>query len=310
MKGISVIIPFYNASKNIKRLFDSIFEYFNNQNFEFIFIDDCSNDESSSIIINNTNGINNVKLLHNKKNLGAGLSRNQGIDISLFDYLMFLDSDDSLEKDALFILYNKCKDNKLDCLLFDYKRIGKNKRKIYKTIEHAKEGLICFDDVVLKSSSSVCGKVYRSEIIKKNEVVFPNFKRYEDFAFEQQVFSFCNVFYYLEQPLYNYYQNPDSITNNYNYKDFRYPFLSYQYIKERIDFKQDNFELYYAVFIKEVIYGLIRFKHQTEFNLEIKNYIRLTFFTIDIKKFIFTKTFKKLNMKSKIAYYLYLLKQN
>ena len=96
----SIIIPFYNAEKFLKRTVFSILNQKRN-NLEIILIDDCSNDKSSKIYKNFIKKYNYVRIIKNKINCGVGISRNKGILNSRGRYLIFLDSDDYLFPKAL-----------------------------------------------------------------------------------------------------------------------------------------------------------------------------------------------------------------
>ena len=69
-----------------------IVEFTKNLNFEIILINDDVDDKN---FINNFSKIDHrIRLLHNDKNLGAGLSRNKGMEISKGEYIAFCDCDD------------------------------------------------------------------------------------------------------------------------------------------------------------------------------------------------------------------------
>ena len=97
---ISIIIVNYNKSKFIKDTLHSVHEQ-TFKNWECIIIDDCSSDNSISIITNFIKKDSRYKLIENSKNLGASNSRNIGYESAKFDYVIFLDSDDVLTVDCL-----------------------------------------------------------------------------------------------------------------------------------------------------------------------------------------------------------------
>ena len=109
---VSIIIPVYNASKYLKETIATIEEQ-TYENWEAIFVDDCSNDNSKKIIENSIKKDKRIKLLTNNKNSGAAVTRNNGINYSNGEYICFLDADDKwdkrkLEKQIKFM-------NNLDC---------------------------------------------------------------------------------------------------------------------------------------------------------------------------------------------------
>lgn len=66
------------------------------KDFEIIFIDDCSSDNTSQIILELQKKDQRIILLKNKKNKGPFYSRNKGAIFSRGEYIQFVDSDDIL----------------------------------------------------------------------------------------------------------------------------------------------------------------------------------------------------------------------
>lgn len=93
---ISVIIPYYNAADSINDTISSVIKQKGEYFFEIIIIDDCSEIQlDSSIIKYNFNDFNySITILRNEINLGVGLTRTRGINVSSGDFIAFLDSDD------------------------------------------------------------------------------------------------------------------------------------------------------------------------------------------------------------------------
>ena len=100
---ISIIVPIYNLEKYIYRCIESILKQ-SYMNYEVICVDDCSSDSSVMIVKELTKLDNRVRLICNEKNLGPSITRYNGILASKGDYLFFLDGDDTISEDALFVL--------------------------------------------------------------------------------------------------------------------------------------------------------------------------------------------------------------
>ena len=87
---ISVIIPTHNRFEFLSELISSIFSQ-SYQNFEIILIDDVSSDKTSEVYGNYHD--KRLKYYRNHENLGAGLSRQKGYNLSDGDYIIFCDDD-------------------------------------------------------------------------------------------------------------------------------------------------------------------------------------------------------------------------
>jgi len=104
---VSIITPLYNSeafiSETITSVLNQTYKY-----WELVLIDDASTDATSSIASRFVAKHSNVFLLKNETNLGAGHSRNRGIQVAQGDFITFLDADDlwkpeKLEKQIQFI---------------------------------------------------------------------------------------------------------------------------------------------------------------------------------------------------------------
>ena len=89
---ISVVIPFYNCEKCIKRAIDSVLNQ-NRNDVLIILSDDGSTDKSIKICEKYVQKYQNIKLIK-AANSGPSGARNRGIDAAEGDYIIFLDADD------------------------------------------------------------------------------------------------------------------------------------------------------------------------------------------------------------------------
>ena len=112
---VSILIPVYKAEKYISQCLESVLRQTYN-NLEIIIVDDASPDNSiaiaESLIQKNENKFD-IKILHNEKNKGIAETRNTLLDYATGDYILFVDSDDYIEIDAIDSLANIV--NKADC---------------------------------------------------------------------------------------------------------------------------------------------------------------------------------------------------
>src|SRR5690606_22460427 len=96
MISISVVIPCYNASKTIERCVESVIKQTYKVD-EIVLIDDCSTDETWTILENIEVKHKNtffIQLISTGKNSGPSVARNMGIEASKSNWIAFLDADD------------------------------------------------------------------------------------------------------------------------------------------------------------------------------------------------------------------------
>ena len=117
MIRVGILVPIYNVGKYIERCARSLFEQ-TYSNIEYVFVNDCSTDNSIAILENilreYPNRTPHVKIVHHKSNRGSAASRNSGLDNSKADFLMFVDADDWLEKNATELLLQKQQETDAD----------------------------------------------------------------------------------------------------------------------------------------------------------------------------------------------------
>ena len=119
---ISIIVPIYNAEKYINKCVDSLLRQ-TKKEIEFILINDGSTDNTDSLLREYKD--KRIKYFKNK-NQGIGKTRNFGIDKAKGKYLMFIDSDDYIEKDACEKLFNKAENSKLDLVVCNFYKVYDN----------------------------------------------------------------------------------------------------------------------------------------------------------------------------------------
>lgn len=101
---ISIVIPFYNDIENFARLCISLQDYANCSDIQIIIVDDCSAQEQSSALAEQSVllGWQNLQVIHCGTNGGASKARRIGIEVSKGEYIAFLDSDDGWAKNKLY----------------------------------------------------------------------------------------------------------------------------------------------------------------------------------------------------------------
>lgn len=233
---ISVIVPIYNAETYLDKCISSIL----NQTYkmlELILINDGSTDSSLEICQKWQEKDNRVVLV-NRENKGVSESRNEGIEIAKGKYISFVDADDYLDKNCFQMVMDSNEANNYDIVVFNYYLAFPNNNIIGVTgFENDR-----FEYEILRENGIrgfACNKVYKAEII--NQIRFDkNIKVCEDLLFNFEV-SFNNLklkYYFIDKPLYYYFQNRDSACSKKFYSDLT-KFIAYERIISMLE-KYDN----------------------------------------------------------------------
>ena len=100
MDLVSIIIPYYKKKKYISTTINSaICQSY--KNIEIIIVYDDENYDDLKLLEEIKKKDERIRIIKNKKKMGAGLSRNIGISSSTGNYIAFLDADDTWEADKL-----------------------------------------------------------------------------------------------------------------------------------------------------------------------------------------------------------------
>lgn len=110
---VSIIMPSYNCGKFVEETIRSV-QAQTYQNWEIIFMDDCSTDDTVKLVSKLREKDSRIRLFQNKGNMGAALSRNNALQEAKGRWIAFLDSDDlweptKLEKQIRFMEENNYK---------------------------------------------------------------------------------------------------------------------------------------------------------------------------------------------------------
>ena len=118
----SVVIPVYNTESYLAECIDSLIHQ-PYENFEAICINDGSTDKSLQVLEDFAQKDGRIKVI-NQKNQGVSAARNAGIDAAVGDYIIFLDSDDFLAENCLYIFSQIIEKEKPDVIQYDLKVFG------------------------------------------------------------------------------------------------------------------------------------------------------------------------------------------
>ena len=121
MPTVSVIIPYFKKINYIKKTLNSVLNQ-TFQDFEIILVYDDNNLDDLKTLENEYKNNSKIKIIKNKSNLGAGISRNIGIKYAKGEIISFLDADDFWLPEKLNKQLKFMNDNNYDFTFCDYKK--------------------------------------------------------------------------------------------------------------------------------------------------------------------------------------------
>ena len=253
---ISVIVPIYKVEDYLHRCVDSIINQ-TYTNLEIILVDDGSPDNCPMICDEYAEKDSRIKIIH-KENGGLSDARNAGLDISTGEYIMFIDSDDFVDKDMMKSMMQNMIDNEADMVVCNINYVYDDKEVVkynqadrildrYEAMEeYLKDGIV---------QAIACNKLYKKELIE--EIRFELNKTNEDEFFTYKVVDKANKIYYNSKPYYNYLQRSSSIMGKYSIKRLDGVEASY----ERLNFIHEKYPSLY-IDEKRNFYNLCIYSYQ------------------------------------------------
>ena len=174
---VSIIIPYYKKREYILKTINSILDQSYNH-FEIILIYDDENLSDLYYLEKSFKLEKKIKIIKNSQNIGAGFSRNRGMDYAKGEFIAFIDADDIWKKSKLEVQINFMVNNKLKFSHTSYEIIDKNGKVLGKRYSRNFNKV---DDLVKSCDIGLSTVIFKKEIID-DQTKFPNLKTKEDFV--------------------------------------------------------------------------------------------------------------------------------
>lgn len=224
---VSIITPLYNSEKFIEETYESIKKQ-TYEKWEWIVIDDCSNDESFNILKKLQKNDDRIRILKNKVNLKAAKSRNKGLDISKGEYITFIDSDDLWDNDFLEKQIKILNAKEINIIFSSYRRYSEDLSvSIDNYIVPSK---ITYNELLKENYMSCLTVLFRKkqfEKIRFNEKL----KMHEDFVLWLEILEKEKIIFGNQEILATYRIRNNSISRN-KIKNLLYMFFIIKNIKK------------------------------------------------------------------------------
>ncbi len=210
MPKISVIIPCYNCEKYVAKCLDSVLAQ-TFQDWEAIVVNDGSTDGSVEILNRYAAKDSRIKVV-TQENQGQAAARNRALKLVSGQYVCFLDSDDFYDAEFLMDLFTEAQYVNADIVMTNTKYV---ERKSVKQTHFGHKILTKFSDKVkVLPHGGVWDKIYKIDLIKNNQIIFPEGLYWEDNLFVINALFYSDKFSVIDGSGYNYVCNPNSTTRD------------------------------------------------------------------------------------------------
>lgn len=218
MPLLSVIIPFYNGEKYVKRI-GEMFLAQSERDFELICVDDGSTDGTLKALEALKNTELTVKVIH-KENGGVSSARNAGLEHAEGRFISFVDSDDVVAPDYVSVLSQNLA-KKFDILVFQLRKLHENDKKEASTTD---EGARPYGNIALLTDFAKYPTRYGAvslfiskEFYDKYNFRFrEGYRYYEDYEFLYRVFFMARDILLTEHQIYFYVLHKGSAIQSFN----------------------------------------------------------------------------------------------
>lgn len=225
LKKVSIVIPVYNAELTIEKCVKSILQQ-DYKNIEIIVVDDGSTDKTQDIIENYKEKDKRIRYIK-QNNSGVSTARNNGMNKAEGEYIVFVDSDDWLKKNMISRMVEIIEKENVDVVRCNYDDIYEKKtvsgpayedvnnkkyfHKEYKT-SNIYDHFLTDNEPLKNLVMLLCIK---RKLLTYNSIYFDKeLYMLEDVLFYQKILHFSKSIYFLNENLYNYYENPNSVTHS------------------------------------------------------------------------------------------------
>ena len=210
-KLVSIIIPVYNASRFLEETINSIQEQ-TYSNWEAIFIDDCSSDNSYNLIKKYQKEDKRIKLIKNKTNSGAAVSRNNGINHAEGDYICFLDADDKWHPEKLEKQINFMQELNCEFSFTGYQFANEKCNPNGKIVSVPDK--INYKQALKNTTIWTSTVMFDMNKLSKEDIHMPNIKRGQDTATWWKVLKKIKYAYGLNEVLSYYRRSEETLSSN------------------------------------------------------------------------------------------------
>jgi len=210
MDLVSVIIPYHKKRNTVKETLTSVVNQ-SYENLEVLIIYDDTNLNDFEFLQKIADLDRRIKIIKNKTKLGAGFSRNIGIEKSNGKYIAFLDADDTWSLDKLQSQISFMKQNNYKISHTSYYIVDKNKKIIGQ--RRARDFLSI--NAILKSCDiGLSTVVLEKNVVTHNKIKFPNLVTKEDFVFWLMLLKKEYKFYGYDKYLTNWTDAKNSLSSS------------------------------------------------------------------------------------------------
>lgn len=300
MPKFSVIVPVYNTEAYLEKCIDSILHQ-TYKDYEIIIVNDGSTDNSRKIIQKYCKERKEIVKYVNKRNGGLSSARNKGVERVKGEYILFVDSDDFIEKNLLKTLEKKLKDEP-DVVRFQVKEIQGDNICMYRELPfETVRGDTAFKKIVKYHyvENAWC-YAYKTSFYKKNKFKYALGRYHEDFGLTPLIIMKASKVKSIGYVGYNYVIRSGSIMTATDYEKTKKKAEDFLYHYRKLIGAVDNMNVHNKDIYKSFLANSVILKslelHTSDYRKYIKELKKLKVFDYLLSD-TYQRKFKKCMLK-------------
>jgi glycosyltransferase involved in cell wall biosynthesis len=284
--SVSIIMPVYGVERYIAKSIESVLNQTFSQ-FELIIVDDCSPDKSADIVGQYATNDGRIKILRAPQNLGLGGARNLGLSAALGDYVLFVDSDDYIDRNAVAELYHSAQAHNAQVIVCGFYEVHCDAKGTVK-----EEVPVCPSNNIFMGSGEIhrqvarldvstlgrfaWNKLYQRQFLIAHDIVFEKKEPIEDICFNLKVYDGAESMVTIDKPLYFYFKRTNAKTLSTSYNDKLFGLFKERYTRIMEYHKRwelsdaDIMQMNYNIHLRHIIVLIQRISTASEMNRQNK----------------------------------------
>lgn len=216
MPKVSIIIPMYNVENYIETCLDSVMNQ-TMKDYEVIVIDDGSRDHSYENALEYQRRYPQQIRVFKQENAGQGAVRNNGVKEANGEYILFVDSDDTVSEYFVEKSYKAITESKADIGIFDAVIVDENRQR-----KEDMTGCHCGDSIcnlstfpqILFEYPAPWNKIYKRSLFTENQLGYATHMWYEDLVGASMFYTAAQKIVVIHETLYYYVQRSNSVMHS------------------------------------------------------------------------------------------------
>lgn len=307
---VSVIVPVYNVEKYLERSIDSILAQ-SYENIEVILVNDGSTDNSRLILSKYEMVYSSKLVVYDKSNGGLSSARNFGLDKANGEYILFVDSDDTIDRNMIANMMKMIK--KYNCDIAFCGRFDEYSDKQVKNYTFDKSIIFSNKEVIknmlIRNNMDFAAwdKLYKKELWEN--IRFPDGINHEDMYTIPYIINKAKRIVHVGIPYYHYYHRTGSITTTVDEKRIKDYYSAIQRISDVVKSNYKEIKDEYIYFMNNSYLTLLLLINKLDIKNTKKENIEIENIETEAKNYLKKKWNNKfslnlMNKKKRILYFL------